>query len=456
MNVISDFFKNKMLVWLSLIVCYLSISLYNGYPILYSDTATYIASGFELEAPADRPIIYGLLIRLFSLNGLSLFFVPVFQTLLFLFALHNLIGLFFEKAVALRYLFILSIVILMSTGFGWSINLLLPDIFTSIGFVYLFCILVSDKKPRQLILLFFLFFISSSAHISNVFAFFVVTIFAFLFRKWLLSAQAKRAFNHKLLIVTGILLVSYLLMGSAISKSKHVFMMGTMAQKGILQELLTDKCGAADFKLCHYRDSIPRSFEFFVWNKKSPLYTMGGWKTTREEYRKIIALSFSESKYLKMHVQRSSVNFIKQLGTLGIAEGNGSFGDDTPLIQRIKHYTVLDDSLCLNTKQFRGEFLDMKIINGYYEIVMVLAALVLILLCIQQRQSINPSLKSLIFFTVVLIVCNSALVAFASEVSNRFGCKTSWLIILLDFLLLLKGDLINQKNKHPNPSPTQS
>ena len=36
----------------------------NGYPLIYSDTSTFIHSAFELQPPMDRPITYGLFIRL--------------------------------------------------------------------------------------------------------------------------------------------------------------------------------------------------------------------------------------------------------------------------------------------------------------------------------------------------------------------------------------------------------
>ncbi|NTV83243.1 MAG: hypothetical protein HGA23_02950, partial [Bacteroidales bacterium] len=44
------------------------IGLYNGYPLVYSDTGTYIASGLQEFVPNDRPMIYGLFIKLFSFN----------------------------------------------------------------------------------------------------------------------------------------------------------------------------------------------------------------------------------------------------------------------------------------------------------------------------------------------------------------------------------------------------
>lgn len=46
----------------------------NGYPLVYSDSGTYIGSGFEGIVPVDRPIAYGLFVRHISV-AYSLWFV---------------------------------------------------------------------------------------------------------------------------------------------------------------------------------------------------------------------------------------------------------------------------------------------------------------------------------------------------------------------------------------------
>ena len=56
-------------------------ALYNSYPLLYPDTGTYAHSGLKLFVPQDRPILYGLFIRLSSLWA-SLWFVVLAQALL--------------------------------------------------------------------------------------------------------------------------------------------------------------------------------------------------------------------------------------------------------------------------------------------------------------------------------------------------------------------------------------
>lgn len=432
-----SFFKYPWLVWLVLLIAHSALMIYNHYPILYSDTATYLHSGFELEAPADRPIVYGILLRLFSFNGISLVFVPLFQAIIYLYAIYKCLTIFFSEQ-KLNYFFFIALTILTLSGIGWCINLLLPDVFMGVGFLCMIYLLLSNEKPQQLIIMYILFFISTSTHISNVFVFFALVILSFLSRKWLFSFTEKKVFRQKLAIITGIILLSYVIMGSAVSKSKHVFMMGNLAQKGILQEILRDSCASSGFKLCAYKDSIPLSFEYFVWKKNSPLYKLGGWKATKPEFKKIISISFSHSKYLNMHARQSLNNLVQQLGTFGIGEGTGKFDETTVLINRIKTFTMLDQELCINTKQYNEEFTWTNTITTFYKITISFAVIVLVMLILIYFKQIDLQTRALIFFTFFTIICSSVLVAFGSEVSNRYGCKIVWLIVLLDAIILLK------------------
>ncbi|MBK8341025.1 MAG: hypothetical protein IPK99_13955 [Flavobacteriales bacterium] len=103
--------------------------LYNGFPLVYSDTGTYLTSGFQLGVPADRPIAYGLFCRIASLNGRTLWGPIVVQALLTAVLLwsgwRSTVGdrRWGHFAVAVGLLSI-------CTGMGWYAGRLLPDAFT--------------------------------------------------------------------------------------------------------------------------------------------------------------------------------------------------------------------------------------------------------------------------------------------------------------------------------------
>jgi hypothetical protein len=408
------------------------VTLINGFPILYSDTSTYISSGFELEAPFDRPITYGILLRIFSLNGLSFLFVPLFQSALFIYVISKTIECFVGNQNKAKHTFVATIVIIAFTGFAWDINQLIADFFTSIGFLSLLCILYDKNIIKENIVLFIIFFFASASHISNTFIYLACLFIILLFRKTFLPTMDLKLFKKKIAILLVLLAISYVIMASAISKSKDVFYNGSLAQKGILQEILKDKCGITDFRLCQYKDSIPLSFEGFVWKPSSPLYKLGGWKELRPELKTISGISLGEKKYFKMQVAFTFANLWDQIFMTGIGDGNGAFDANTLLIQRIQKYSVLDDTMAVTSRQNAKQFLGLERSSAFYFLTMLVSLLILVVQLI--RKKTNTVFILLIFLVVVFILINFFLIAFSSEIANRHGVKLYWIFTLLAYL----------------------
>ena len=72
------------------------VLLYNGYPLVYSDSGTYIWSGMKDFVPFDRPAVYGFFIRHSSLNE-SLWYVALFQNFILSYILHELFKFLIPK-----------------------------------------------------------------------------------------------------------------------------------------------------------------------------------------------------------------------------------------------------------------------------------------------------------------------------------------------------------------------
>ena len=101
---------------------------YNHYPLVNPDTGTYLASGFKPETPFDRPITYGLLIRLFSLNGLSLWLLVFIQASIVSWLLFRI---FKNLANATPYILkgLLTVFILsVCSSLSWIVSQVQPDV----------------------------------------------------------------------------------------------------------------------------------------------------------------------------------------------------------------------------------------------------------------------------------------------------------------------------------------
>jgi hypothetical protein len=424
-----------------IIACFFTI--WNKYPILYSDTSVYIASGFELETPSDRPITYGILLRIFSLNGVSFLIVPLVQALIFLYVLYQTLQMFLPGQRVYFHLIVVTLLIGTLSGFYWSLNQLLADFFTVVGFLSLICIYFKNRKPKEEIGMFIVFFLATASHVSHLFIYLSLIIIIWIAHWKFLKSLNPILFKQKTIILTGILVVSFLIMMSAISKGRRVHYTGSLAQKGILQEILHDKCPQLNLKFCPYKDSIPKSFEYFVWNPKSPLTQLGGWKDCKEELKTIVRISNSEKKYIFLQIKFTALFFLKQLFMIDIGEGNGSFDENTVLIQRIRHYTLFDKEISIASKQYGKAFLNLGGINLYYRFTTTFSIIILIIISIITWKKLSNELKVFIGLTFLLIILNSFITAFSSDVSNRIGCKLVWLSILLNYLIFFGERRLN-------------
>src|SRR5437867_6633745 len=110
-------------------------SLWNGYPLVFSDTGAYISSAFTLKVPFDRPIGYGYFTRLFS-GGLSLWLVIFTQAFLVSSLLWKLLGIFLTT-YRFRIHFLSVLFLSIFTVLPWFASQLMPDIFSGLIFLLL-------------------------------------------------------------------------------------------------------------------------------------------------------------------------------------------------------------------------------------------------------------------------------------------------------------------------------
>lgn len=409
-------------------------SFYNGFPIVYSDTSTYIASGLELETPTDRPITYGLFLRAASLNGTSLWFVIFFQSLI----LAYLIFMLSKHVLGKNYLLpALTITLFLSllTGVSWTVGQLMPDIFTSIALISMTLILFGKFNKLATIGMYAIFTLAVAAHMSHIVLFGLIIISLFIFKKFILPKGKHPNRNLKLGITFVLTLAAITTMGSAMSKSRHMFFMGAMVDKGIAQAYLNDNCDEKEYRLCAYKDSLDLSFNDFVWEKNSPFYKLGGRKDTKEEFSEIIRATLTQPKYIWMHIVASLKATPQQLIQFGIGDGNGSFMEGTTLYERVNKYFPGNFTTYSNSKQSQSELTLIKPANYVLNIIILLSLVAGIVLFFLYRDTIGQIIPIAILFLYAIIL-NAWDCATFSMVTDRFGCKLIW---LMPFWVVLGG-----------------
>jgi hypothetical protein len=266
-------------------------ALYNGYPLLYPDTGTYIASGHSGIIPVDRPVFYGLFLRHISLSK-SLWLLVIAQSALCNYLLYLLCSLFASAKQRIYLQTALLFLLGLWTSLPYYCSMLLPDIFTSVivlSFVLL--LLLPSQKKKHKILLSFLLAFSLLSHLSNiplVLGLLVMSTVFFLFSGDK-TARIKRL--KKLLLPSMVLLAtiltgagwnSYSGAGFQLSRSSNLFIAARLIESGIARDHLKTQCPKESFNapyadLCKYADEFDRwpTTGDYLFTSTSPLFQGG-------------------------------------------------------------------------------------------------------------------------------------------------------------------------------------
>ena len=415
----------------ALILC--APAFYNGAPLVYSDTSTYLSSGFALETPFDRPIGYGLLLRLTSLNGISLWFSVLAQGLLISYLLWVLMGWLLRSASISRHLS-LNLLLAVGTSLAWTTSLLMPDLFTPAMVLCFIVLITAPLGKADRIALYILYAIACITHLSHpLFGILLVTV-AGIVRILLPERVRPDLSGRALLIILVLSASSWLTMGSALSKSRPIFFMGAMAEHGVLSRYLEEHC-PSELRLCSFRGVLPMPGYAFVWDQAGPVQQLGGFSSCRDEFQAIIRNTLSEPRYWLLHLNASVRATFQQLTRYAIGDGLGPFGSGTELAERMAAHVPLSHPTHLTARQQRNDLSALDAMKSVHHVVVVLS-LVLVAILFWSVASFRMVITTCTLLLAVLL--NAWICGTFSGAIDRLGAKMSWLLPLLALTLVIQ------------------
>jgi len=419
---------------------------YNGYPLVNADDGTYINSGFLLERPGDRPIVYGLLLRFFSLNGLSLWIVAFVQSyvvswLLFKIIKKNVRGALYVKSI------LIYLLLTFFTSLSWITSEIIPDVCTPIAFMCFYLLFIDKNSFVNTLLYYGVFFTASATHMSHFMIFMLLIVFIFFIRKMVFHKEEIKKVKRTLMITALLSLMATIINSSVYTNSKHAFMMASLLDKGILKPYLNEKCPVKNYPICAYNADMDSNPNWFLWSNDSPLYKEGGWSATRDEYNSIISDILTTPEYLFQFLKASLSFTWQQLLNFKIGDGNFPFPKESIVYANIERHIPNDInaySRAWQHQQLIVPALDFpnKIIN--YTVCTTL--LLLVILIMIKRGQIRKEFYLLLLMTVAVIVINAWDCATFSNVLGRYQCRVMWLIPFC-FVILL-SDFLSIKSKN--------
>lgn len=225
-------------------------ALYNGFPLVTSDSGAYIDSGFLGWVPADRPILYGLFVRHSSL-AVSLWFTIITQSLLLSYLLWQIMSQYINETTGRTAIFFIFIILILFSSIGWYSSQIMPDVFTSMGVLAMCLLLLSKQSLSNKILTAILFLFSCMVHNSNL------LIFSMLIVLLIPLGMLLKAFKNKSILKKNYFIVLFLIVSSwflsatlnyfmadqfKLSGTPHAFLVAKNIENGMVDKYLDEKC----------------------------------------------------------------------------------------------------------------------------------------------------------------------------------------------------------------------
>lgn len=424
----------------------------NGYPLVYSDTGTYIFSGFAGHVPADRPITYGLFLRHTSLAfsvWLTVFSQGLLYALLIFFLLRKSgIG----DSIFNRVYLIATLVLTVFSTLPWFSSFLMADALTGAAFLIIFLLLTFPPGYSigfALMALIWMFF--ASTHLTNLPAA-LAALTGLSLLKLIPHMRSKLPLWKSFLRVWMVLVlgfsflptVNWFFTGSFNgSRAGYVHLTSRLVENGSLKQYLDKHCGDANFKLCAYKDSLPSTASDFLWLTNSPLYRLGGWEANGEEYQLLNKAILSDPEYLGIYLQYYLRVCLRQLWLHRVGEEFLVFLDDSPPGWELKNHFGEEHNQFLNSAQAKGLWQNhLNDINNLLLVVLLIAMGICFISLFVPNVSNYSKFATIAF--LFYYTGNLMAVSIASS-GSRYNSRLDWIWVLLALLTFVRSQKIGSQ-----------
>lgn len=439
---------SKLILHFVGILLLIAPAFYNGFPLVFSDTGTYILSGMDWMVPDDRPVMYGLFIRLTSL-GASLWLVVFWQAVLVYYVLYRFMIAFSEKFRSDGKLAVI-LVLVVSTGLGWYTSQLMPDIFTAIVLLIIPLLVFHQRTHRiHAFLLSIIFLLSIMVHFSNVLiAFLTLIVMAILSLKTDIMNR-KRIGLIVLLTALSVPLTGFInwsVDGSFnMGRGGHVFMMVRVHDSGVLESFLRNECASDQYALCAYKDSLPENSRGLLWNGDSPLYKLGGWQKSKPAFQEVLIGIATHPKYLVMYLYNSALASVTQLFQNDVGSGLVSEWYSNPgsppayNVHQFFYHEYKPYQQSRQNKNLWAQGLDFSSLNVVVNWLLIFCSVFLFYVLGRNSMRARIDSKQLIMVWVLIsgVVLNAIVTASLANIYDRLQARVSWLIVLVALLVLI-------------------
>jgi hypothetical protein len=410
-------------------------ALWNGYPLVFSDSGTYLSQAVRHYVGWDRPIFYSLF--LFPLHlTLTTWPAIVAQALLTAHTLH-LVRRTLLPGVSAWWLVPLTTTLTITTPLPWFVTQLVPDVFTGLlTLTTALLIFVPERlSPRERLWLVGFTAFMTATHQSHVPLELGLLLVLLPLRGKLGAAVPlgvagiARAAAPLTCAVLALVSVNLLAFGRAsLSPFGNVFLLARVIYDGPGQDVLRRDCPTAGWHLCAFADRMPSTTDDFLWQPDGPLARSGGAKVISAEANAIIVAALQAEPGAELRAVLS--NFLQQLSRFATGDGLEAWPTTvTPWIERI--FPAFEIARYANARQTNGTLAVPPWLKVLHSIVALGSVAGLVLpLCK------HSAARGFAAATVLAMLVNAAITGGLSMPHDRYQSRIMWLPPLVLLLSL--------------------
>jgi hypothetical protein len=316
-------------------------AVWNGFPFMFYDTGAFIDLAMQGGFSPERSAFYALFLGSFW-PQLSLWPAMVGQVAITVLVMAEFARIVLPGLSPWRF-FAIVVALSVVTGLPWYAAEVLPDILAPLMVLCLYLLGFHDAEltlPRKVGLI-AVAVLGVTAHASHL-----ALAAGLVIAVALIQAATRRlptpAVGPRWRLPALVFAISLVALVSSnflrtgdvfVSRAGPTFVLGRLIQDGIAQRLLNDTCPGSGYRLCAYKDSLPKTANDFLWGD-SPFDALGGFAGTNDEAKRI--LSDSLKRYPLLHLKMAIANTLEQLVTFETGDGIEPL-NDIPVPAMMRH-----------------------------------------------------------------------------------------------------------------------
>jgi hypothetical protein len=412
---------------------------YNGFPLVYGDTASYLDTIDPRKTMWARQIFYTAFLRGLHWH-VSLWPAVFVQSLLTAHLLYLAMRVLVPASRLATFAFVAGLLALAS-ALPWHTAALLPDFFTAIVVLGLFVLAFGRERLSRLetVYLVLLTGLATVAHLSHI-PLAVGLIVTIALTRFALRWRDRHRMVTALVLVLPVfaaaashLGINYAVYRSfSLSPASSIWLLARFIGDGPARAYLHGQCPTRPFILCAYLDRLPSDSDEFLWGDDSyhPVFAeAGGYPALRDEAREIVngTLATYPGWVLRAFLANTAREFI-DVGTGGWINFPPEMLE-RPITRYIEAQFPRAYSAYLNSPQVNRRVPTVALAAWHRSILVsaTLACCVLLAIAVRQRR------RMFIAFCVIVLAAligNAMVTGGVSAVHDRYQTRVAWLIVL--------------------------